>query len=104
MAVVSPLHPGEVLREEFLVPLELSVYRLAQELGISRPAVNQLVREKATVSPRMAALLGKYFGTSAQFWLNLQAQYDVRLLDEDPDIQKALAAVIPRASRKVAEL
>lgn len=83
--------------EEFLEPLEITPYRLAKELGLSRPAVNELCRGRSSVSPRMAALLAKYFETTAQFWMNLQAQYDLRVLAEDPDIQRALEAVTPRS-------
>ena len=95
---LPPIHPGELLREEFLEPLEITPYRLAKDLGLSRPAVNELCRGRSGVSPRMAALLGRYFETTAQFWLNLQAQYDLRVLAEDPEIQRALEAVTPRSA------
>jgi addiction module HigA family antidote len=93
--ILAPVHPGEVLREEYLEPLDITPYRLAAELGMSRPAVNDLCRGKSSVSPRMAAMLGRYFGTSAGFWMNLQMQYDVRMAAEDPDIAQALAAIRP---------
>jgi len=66
------VHPGEILREEFLEPMGISPYRLATDLGVSPPTVNDIVREKRGVTPEMAARLGRYFGTSEQFWLNLQ--------------------------------
>jgi addiction module HigA family antidote len=75
------VHPGEILREEFLGPMGISAYRLAVELRVSPPTVNDIVREKRGITPEMAARLAKYFGTSEQFWLNLQdafAVYQVR--------------------------
>jgi len=75
------VHPGEILREEFLEPMGISAYRLAVELHVSPPTVNDIVREKRGITPEMAARLAKYFGTSEQFWLNLQdafAVYQVR--------------------------
>jgi addiction module HigA family antidote len=72
-----PVHPGEVLREEFLKPLGLTQSQLAKELGVSFRAVNELVNEKRSVSPEMAIKLAKRFGTSPQFWLGLQMDYDL---------------------------
>jgi addiction module HigA family antidote len=64
------VHPGEILREEFLEAMGISAYRLAVELHVSPPTVNDIVREKRGITPEMAARLAKYFGTSEQFWLN----------------------------------
>ena len=72
-----PIHPGEVLREEFLKPLSLTQSQLAKELGVSFRAINELVNEKRAVSPEMAIKLAKRFGTSPQFWLGLQMDYDL---------------------------
>jgi addiction module HigA family antidote len=69
------VHPGEILREEFLEPMGISAYRLAVELHVSPPTVNDIVREKRGVTPEMAARLAKYFGTSDHFWLNLQGAF-----------------------------
>ena len=71
------MHPGEMLREEFLRPMGISAYRLSVDLGVSAPTVNDIVREKRGVTPEMAARLAKYFGTSEQFWLNLQDAFAV---------------------------
>jgi len=71
------VHPGEILREEFLEPMGISAYRLAVELHVSPPTVNDIVREKRGITPEMAARLAKYFGTSEQFWLNLQDAFAV---------------------------
>ena len=66
------VHPGEILREEFLEAMGISAYRLAVDLHVSPPTINDIVREKRGITPEMAARLAKYFGTSEQFWLNLQ--------------------------------
>jgi addiction module HigA family antidote len=71
------VHPGEILREEFLRPLHLSPHRLARELHVSAPTINDVVLERRAVSAETAVLLARYFGTSPQFWLSLQASHDV---------------------------
>jgi addiction module HigA family antidote len=71
------VHPGEILREEFLGPMGISAYRLAVELHVSPPTVNDIIREKRGITPEMAARLTKYFGTSEHFWLNLQDAFAV---------------------------
>ena len=74
---LPPIHPGEVLREEYLKPLALSVYRLAQELKIPRPRVNDIVLGRRAVTIDTALRLGRYFGTTPEFWINLQTRYDL---------------------------
>lgn len=71
------VHPGEVLREEFMQPLALSSYRLAKELHVTQPRVNDLVLEKRGVTADMALRLGAYFGTGPEFWMNLQQAYEL---------------------------
>ena len=73
----QPTHPGEVLREEFLVPLGLTQSQVAKALHTSFRAVNELVNEKRGITTEMALRLSKYFGTTPQLWLNLQNQYDL---------------------------
>ena len=70
---MRPIHPGEVLREEFLDPLGMTPHALAQALRVPAPRVNDLVRERRSVTPDTALRLARYFDTSPQFWLNLQA-------------------------------
>lgn len=72
-----PVHPGEVLREDFLKPLGLTQSQLAKELGVSFRAINELVNEKRDLSPEMAIRLAKRFGTSPQFWLGFQMDYSL---------------------------
>jgi addiction module HigA family antidote len=72
-----PIHPGEILREDFMPDYGLTVSALASALGVSRQSVNELVRERRAVSPEMALRLGRLFGNSAEFWLNLQRSIDL---------------------------
>ena len=72
-----PPHPGEFLREDYLPECELSIAALAKKLGVSKQTVNELVRERRAVSPDMALRLGRLFGTTAQYWLNLQRNVDL---------------------------
>jgi addiction module HigA family antidote len=76
---LSPIHPGEVLLEEFLNPRGISQYRLAKELGVPAIRINQIVHGKRSVTADTALRLSRYFGTSEGFWLNLQARYDLEV-------------------------
>jgi addiction module HigA family antidote len=72
----SPIHPGEVLREDFLVPLGLSEYRLAKDIGVPPRRINEIVKGKRAVTADTAVRLARYFGWPAEVWLNLQATYE----------------------------
>ena len=72
-----PVHPGEILRDDFMPDYKLTVTRLAGAIGVSRQSVNELVRERRAVSPEMALRLGRLFGNSPEFWLNLQRGVDL---------------------------
>src|SRR5437773_5447717 len=74
---LPPVHPGEVLLEEFLKPLAISQYRLAKDISVPPRRVNEIVLRKRSVSADTALRFGRFFGTSAEFWLNLQSQYDL---------------------------
>ena len=74
---LPPVHPGEILREEFLTPMALSVYRLAQALKVSRPRLNDIVIGRRGVTIDTAFRLGRYFGTTPEFWINLQTRFDL---------------------------
>jgi addiction module HigA family antidote len=78
---MRPIHPGEVLRAEFLTPLGMSAHALAMELKVPAPRINEVVRERRAVTPDTALRLARYFGTTAQFWLNLQTSYDLKITE-----------------------
>ena len=77
MKKMKPIHPGEILLEEFLNPMEISQYRLAKDISVPARRINEIVHGKRAVSANTALRLAKYFGMSAEFWLNLQARYDL---------------------------
>jgi addiction module HigA family antidote len=88
-----PIHPGEILREEFLVPLGLKPYSLAKALHVPRTRIERLAREEVPVTADTALRLGLYFGTGPEFWMNLQTACDLaKTLAERPD----LADIVPR--------
>ena len=74
---VRPIHPGEMLREDFLPEYGLTVSSLAEALGVSRQTINELLRERRAVSPEMALRLSRFFGNSPEFWLNAQRAVDL---------------------------
>ena len=78
---LPPVHPGKILRDEFLEPLGLSVYRAAGALKVSRPRLNEIVLGRRGVTTDTALRLGRCFGTTPHFWLNLQTCYDLDLAD-----------------------
>ena len=80
---MRPIHPGEVLREDFLEPLDMSANALANKLGVTPARINEIVREKRGITADTALRLARYFGGSAQFWLNLQSTYELRLAETD---------------------
>lgn len=82
---LSPIHPGEILEEEFLKPMGISQSQLARDIHVPHRRVNEVARGKRAISPDTALRLSRYFGTSAEFWLNLQATYDVRILQSEED-------------------
>lgn len=83
------IHPGEILREEYLKPLGMSAHALATALRVSAPRINDVVREKRGISVDTALRLARYFETTAQFWLNLQTSYDLKVAQKNVEtIQK----------------
>ena len=76
---VAPIHPGEILLEEFLTPLGISQYRLAKETSVPPRRINEIVHGTRTITADTALRLARYFGTSDRFWLNLQAHYDLEV-------------------------
>ncbi len=76
---LAPIHPGEILLEEFLKPMELSQYRLAKDINVSPRRINEIVHGKRAISPDTALRLSRYFGMSERFWMNLQGRYDLEI-------------------------
>lgn len=79
---MRPIHPGEILREEFLVPLGMSANALAMALHVPAPRINDIVRERRAITPDTALRLACYFGGDAQSWMNLQVAYDLRVAEK----------------------
>jgi len=80
---IKPIHPGEILREEFLTPMKISQYRLAKDIGVAPMRINEIVHESRAITADTALRLGKYFSVSPEFWLNLQAHYDLAIEAEE---------------------
>ena len=80
---MRPIHPGEVLHEEFIVPLGVNAHALAMELKVPAPRINDIVRERRSITPDTALRLARYFGTTPQFWLNLQTSYDLKIAERE---------------------
>ena len=79
MSDFAPAHPGDVLAEDFLKPLEMSQYALAKAIGVPQIRVSEIVHGKRAVTPDTALRLARYFGTSAEFWIGMQATYDLEM-------------------------
>ena len=76
---LPPIHPGEILLEEFLKPMEISQYQLAKEINVPARRINEIVHGKRSISPDTALRLSRYFGLSERFWWNLQTRYDLEI-------------------------
>ena len=79
---LAPVHPGEVLREEFLVPMKLTPYAVARAIGVPRTRIERLAREETPVTADTALRLARFFGTSPAFWMNMQAQHDLEVAED----------------------
>ena len=82
MEKLRPAHPGKLLLEEFIKPMDLSVYRVAKDAGIAQSTLAAIVTGQRSISPETALRLGLYFGIDAQFWLNLQTRYSLMILED----------------------
>ena len=76
---LPPVHPGEILRDEFLIPLNISQYRLAKDISVSARRINEIVQGKRGITADTALRLARYFGSSERLWLNLQTRYDLEV-------------------------
>src|ERR1700682_5241400 len=94
---LPPIHPGEILREEFLSPLGMSSHELALALRVPATRINDIVNEKRGITDDTALRLSRYFGTTAKFWLNLQASYELEVA-EDQLGQAVMREVLPRTA------
>jgi len=79
---LPPIHPGEILMEEFLEPMGISQYRLAKDISVSPRRINEIVHGKRAITADTALRLGRFFGMSPQFWLNLQTRYDLEVTED----------------------
>lgn len=93
---MRPIHPGEILREEFLKPLNLSANALAMDLHVPAPRINDIVREKRGITADTALRLARYFGTSAEFWLGLQDDYDLKICRKQ--LHDTLDRIVPKVA------
>ena len=93
----DPIHPGEILLEEFLIPMGISQYRLAKDISVPQRRISEIVHGKRAVTADTALRLGRFFGMEAQFWLNLQGRYDL-LRAEDQLAKRLEKEVRPHAA------
>ena len=94
---MRPVHPGEVLREDYLVPLNMSANALAKALNVPAPRINDIVRERRGVTADTAMRLARYFGGDARSWLNLQAAYDLRVAEIE-NARRIEREIVPAAA------
>ncbi len=92
MARIRNIHPGEVLKKEFLEPLEISAYRLSKETFIPQTRISEILKGNRRITADTALRISKYFGTTAKFWLGLQADYDLE--DESKNKKKELSEIV----------
>lgn len=93
---MRPVHPGEVLLEDFLKPAGITAHALAKALGMTPARVNEIVRGERGITADTAVRLAKFFGSDAQSWMNLQAAYELRLAETSAATKKAVRAITPR--------
>jgi addiction module HigA family antidote len=99
MKKLRNIHPGEILAEEFLVPLEISAYRLSKDIGIPQTRVSEIIKGNRRITADTALRLSKYFGNSAKFWLGLQDDFDI---EEEKNHKKSALKAIKHYARNAA--
>lgn len=77
--IKNNIHPGEILEQEFLKPMNITAYRLAKEIGVQQTRISQIIKEKRAITADTAIRLSRFFGTTEEFWMNLQREYDLRI-------------------------
>jgi addiction module HigA family antidote len=98
VATLPPLHPGEMLREEFLKPMGLTPYKVARACGVPRTRIERIVREELGITADTALRLAKFFGTTVAFWMNLQTRYDIRMVERAIAVDLAAIQTFKRAA------
>jgi addiction module HigA family antidote len=98
MITLRTITPGEILKEEFLEPLGVTAYRLATDTGMAQTRVSEIVRGKREITLDTAMRLARYFGTSINFWMNLQLQYELRSVDQE--MTRHISAIVPLLDSK----
>jgi addiction module HigA family antidote len=93
---IPPIHPGEILREEFLTPLGVTPYRLAKEIGVDPTAIKEILDGQRAITAQMALRFGRFFGTTPDFWAGLQTQYELDMAADQ--VAAKLAKIVPLKS------
>jgi antitoxin HigA-1 len=96
--VIPPIHPGEILREECMKPLEMSQNRLARDLKVPPRRINEIVHGKRGISIDTALRLSRHFGTSVEFWINLQTHYELEVAEDNKLLDRISREVAPRVA------
>ncbi len=99
MSKLKNIHPGEILKEEFLIPLEISAYRLSKDIGIPQTRISEIVKGNRRITADTALRFSKYFGNSAKFWLGLQDDFDI---EEEQNNRRAELKAIKQYNRSAA--
>jgi len=99
MKKLKNIHPGEILQEEFLIPLEISAYRLSKDIGIPQTRVSKIVKGNRRITADTSLRLSKYFGNSAKFWLGIQNDFDI---EEESNEKKTELSAIKQITRNIA--
>jgi addiction module HigA family antidote len=95
---LAPVHPGEVLREEFLEPMSVTAYAVARACGVPRTRIERLARQETPVTADTALRLARYFGTTPEFWMGMQAQYDLEVAEDEAAAELRRIAPLKRAA------
>ncbi len=98
-AKLPPIHPGEILDEEFLKPMGITKYALAKAIGVDATRIHSIVRGTRSITAETALLLSRFFGNSAEFWMNLQARYDRERAEDE--MSERLDAIVPYSNETV---
>jgi addiction module HigA family antidote len=99
MKKIKNIHPGEILLEEFLIPLEISAYRLSKDIAIPQTRISEIIKGNRRITADTALRLSKYFGNSAKFWLGLQDDFDI---EEEKNLKKSALDAIKQYNQKAA--